>query len=83
MHQARHDHGIVDRGRDRVVEAGDHGRGDRALVARQHRADALVDRPADAVEEARIGEPGATLLRRRERLDRAGRKAGRADTLGT
>jgi hypothetical protein len=51
------------------------------LVARQHRADALVDRPADAVEEARIGEPGATLLRRRERLDRAGRKAGRADTL--
>jgi hypothetical protein len=51
------------------------------LIARQHRADALINRLTDAVEEARIGEPGATRFRRRERLDRAEREAGCADAL--
>jgi len=57
-------------------KAGDQGRGDRAFVARQHRADAVVDLLANSVERAGIAQPEASVGRRLDRRDGAERKAG-------
>src|SRR5207247_2466821 len=66
--EARHVHGFVHWRRDRVPLASDERRGDRSLVARQDRADALVDGFAHAVDERGVAQPQPGWV---PRLDRA------------
>jgi hypothetical protein len=62
------EHGVVEVRRDRVALAGDQGRRDRPDVARQHGADASVDRIADALDECHCAQSPARLHRRRDDL---------------
>jgi len=68
-------------GRDRVALAGDQHRGDGAGVALHHGANARIDRVAQSLDEG-IGAHARTCRhRRRDDLDGAVHKAGRADAL--
>jgi hypothetical protein len=66
---------------DRVPLARDERRGDRSLVARQDRADALVDGFAHTVDERGVAQPQPGWVRRLDRADGAQHETRGAKTL--
>ena len=81
MAEARNEHRVVDRGRDRIAPSGQQRRGDRAVVAVERGADARVDRVAQALHDGGIAQPQTAGIRRHRGRDRAHHEAGRADAL--
>jgi hypothetical protein len=79
--EARNVHRVVDRPGDRVAGSGQERRGDRCLVARQRRADMLVDAVAHPLDERGVAHPERRARFRLARLDVAADEAGGADAL--
>src|SRR5262245_58868549 len=69
------------RARDCIALSGDQRGGDRSVIASRHRADALVERVTQPVDDAGVTQPEALRHQRRLDLDRTKCVAGGADAL--